>query len=89
MLLIYYFTIKSCFILWYTLYGFLSYYSFPLILYIKANNKLIPKPSLLINNTILRILQAIILPEIINTDPAITSEPVITTLSPIIIIIIS
>ena len=32
MLLIYYFAIKSRFALWYTLYGFLSYYSFPLTL---------------------------------------------------------
>jgi hypothetical protein len=60
-----------------------------LLLHIRANNKPIPKPSLLINNTTLRTLQAIIPPEIVNTNPAVISESVITTLSPIIIIIIS
>ena len=53
-----------------------------LLLPIKRNNKLLLKPILLINNTILKILK------IINTDPAIIPEPVIITLSPIIIIII-
>jgi hypothetical protein len=54
----------------------------------RANNKPIPKPFLPIDNTILRTLQAIILPEIVNTDPTATSEPVITISSPVIIIII-
>jgi hypothetical protein len=55
----------------------------------RANNELIPKPSLLINNTTFRILQAIIPPEIINMNLAVTSEPVITIPSPVIAIIIS
>jgi hypothetical protein len=59
-----------------------------LLLYIKANNKLISKSFLLINNITLKILQAIIRPEIINMNLAITSELVIITLSFIIIIII-
>jgi hypothetical protein len=54
----------------------------------RANNELISKPSLLINNITLRTLQAIIPPEIININPIITSEPVITTSSPIIVKII-
>jgi hypothetical protein len=57
------------------------------LLYIRANNKPIPKPSLPIDNTTLRTLQAIIPPEIVNTNPAATSEPVITTSSPVIAII--
>ena len=54
----------------------------------KKSNKLLPKSILLINNTILKILQATICPEIINTDLAITPELVIITSSPVIIIII-
>ena len=59
-----------------------------LLLPIRRSNKLLPKPTLLINNTILKTLQATIRPEIINTDLAITPEPVITTSSPVIAIII-
>jgi hypothetical protein len=59
-----------------------------LLLPIRRSNKLLPKPTLLINNTIFKILQAIICPEIVNTDSAATSEPVITIPSPIIVIII-
>jgi hypothetical protein len=58
------------------------------LLYIRANNEPIPKPSLPIDNTTLRILQAIVSPEIVNTDPTATSEPAITTPSPVIAMII-
>jgi hypothetical protein len=54
----------------------------------KANNKPISKPSLPIDNTTLRTLQAIVPSEIVNTDPTATSEPVITIPSPVIVIII-
>jgi hypothetical protein len=47
-----------------------------------------PRFFLLIENTILKTLQTTICPEIINTDLAVISEPVITISSPIIIIII-
>ena len=59
-----------------------------LLLPIRRSNKLLPKPILPINNTILKTLQATVCPEIVNTDPAAISEPVITTPNPVIIIII-
>jgi hypothetical protein len=59
-----------------------------LLLPIRRSNKLLPKPILPINNTIFKTLQATIRPEIVNIDPAVTSEPVITIPSPVIIIII-
>jgi hypothetical protein len=59
-----------------------------LLLPIRKSNKLLPKPILLINNTILKTFQTTICPEIINIDLATISEPVITTSSPIITIII-
>jgi hypothetical protein len=46
------------------------------------------KPILLINNTILKTLQATVRSEIINIDPAITSESVITISNSVIITII-
>jgi hypothetical protein len=59
-----------------------------LLLFIRKNKRLIPRSSLLINNTILKTFQTTICPKIINTDLAITSEPVINIPSPVIIIII-
>jgi hypothetical protein len=58
-----------------------------LLLLIRRSNKLLPKPTLLIDNTILKTLQATVRPEIVNTDPAATSEPVITTPSTVIVTI--
>ena len=55
-----------------------------LLLPTRRNNKLLPKPTLLINNTILKTLQATVRPEIVNTDPAATPEPITTTPSPVI-----
>ena len=59
-----------------------------LLLPIRRSNKLLPKSTLSINNTILKTLQATVRPEIVNTDPAATSEPITTTPSPVIAIII-
>jgi hypothetical protein len=59
-----------------------------LLLPIRRSNKLLPKPTLPIDNTILKTLQATIRPEIVNIDPAVTPEPVITIPSPVITIII-
>jgi hypothetical protein len=53
----------------------------------RRSNKSLPKPTSLINNTILKTLQATVRPEIVNTDPAATPEPVTTTPSPVIAII--
>jgi hypothetical protein len=59
-----------------------------LLLFIRKNKRLIPRFSLLINNTILKTFQITICPEIININPAVISEPIITISNPIIIIII-
>jgi hypothetical protein len=58
-----------------------------LLLLTRRSNKSLPKPTSPINDTILKILQATIRPEIVNTDLAATPEPVITTPSPVIAMI--
>jgi hypothetical protein len=50
----------------------------------RRSNKLLPKPTSPIDDTILKTLQATVRPEIVNTDPAATPEPVTTTPSPVI-----
>jgi hypothetical protein len=50
----------------------------------RRSNKSLPKPTLPIDDTILKTLQATVRPEIVNTDPAVTSEPAMTTPSPVI-----
>jgi hypothetical protein len=55
-----------------------------LLLPIRRSNKLLPKPTLPINDTILKTLQTTIRPEIVSTDLAATSEPVTTTPNPVI-----
>jgi hypothetical protein len=50
----------------------------------RRSNKSIPKPTLPIDDTILKTLQATARPEIVKTDLAATSEPATTTPSPVI-----
>jgi hypothetical protein len=50
----------------------------------RRSNKLLPKPTLPIDDTILKTLQTTVCPEIVSTDLAATSEPATTTPSPVI-----